>query len=209
MYFPQDNLWTCFPANTYTSNSTIEGQMINGVPDGHWTHFRDNGYPYIITEWQNTQPIKTWTFYSNGKIKHFAIIGSDGIMKIKYFDNNHSTLISELTIKDGHVRGQLKIFYPNSQLKAKGQTHKTYDKDGNLTDTFTKSGLWKFYNEEESLTHELTYKDGLVDGHCRFYDNDGIVISEGRKIGKDNVGIWKIYSYDDDYQLFMEDFGPP
>lgn len=209
MYFPQVELWSCFPTNENISNSSVEGQMIDGAPVGYWTYYRENGNPYIITKWQAKCPIKSWTFYSNGKIKHFVTFDSDGVMKVKHFDNIYSTLVSELTIKDGHVRGQLKKYYPNGQLKAEGQVEKTYDINGNLTTTtFIKSGLWKFYDEEDNLTHELTFKEGSIDGYCRYYDDEGHIYADGKQIDEDRIGLWRLYHRDDnEYELYVINYG--
>jgi antitoxin component YwqK of YwqJK toxin-antitoxin module len=211
MSFPQPNLFKTLSANDYIKNVRFEGQMLNGYPHGLWQLYNSKGSVMGISRWDNGHVLKTWVFYPNGKLKMFYRSNTNNII-IHHFDKVYSALVREITYKIGLIRGTMKEFYPNGSLAACGPCEKIFNSHNICIGEYERMGLWQYYNTEGVLTHELTWKEGLVDGYCRYYNMDNEIIAEGRLIDGERVGLWRFYetepsSTDDCQYLFTEYFG--
>jgi antitoxin component YwqK of YwqJK toxin-antitoxin module len=107
----------------------------------------------------------------------------------------------------------MKEFYPNGSLTAFGPCQKLYNLQDIWVGEFEKTGLWKHYNTEGNVIHEITFNNGIIDGYCKYYNEDRTVYAEGKQIDDECVGLWRFYedpvSIDDSEYLFTEYFGFP
>lgn len=210
MYFPQPHIYKSLFPNGYIKNYTFEGEMCNGYPTGDWKLYNSSGSMYAISKWDNGSLLKTLIFYTNGKLKMYFKFLGDTII-IKYCDSLYSSLAREVTFKDGHVVGVMKEFYPDGSIQSYGPCEKIYNEFDVWVGEFGKTGLWQYYNNEGILTHELTFKEGEIDGYCKYYNKDRTTFAEGRQIDDERVGLWRFYkeagSIDDCQYLFTKYYG--
>jgi antitoxin component YwqK of YwqJK toxin-antitoxin module/Tfp pilus assembly protein PilF len=118
----------------------------------------------------------------------------NGYSKIWYSDGE---LKSNFTYKEGELNGPCKRYYRNGQLEEELDYtsdvltggSKSFFKDGTMSESSDfdengkENGIFKEYYPNGKLYAGLTYKNGDINSYT-FYDEDGGILSEGKKKGK-------------------------
>jgi len=130
-------------------NLTEEGMIKNGNKNGIWTTYQRKGLVENINSYKEGilhGPSYIVNNYGNVLERSFYINGLLEGKKIKY--NRHNTKADENYV-NGQLHGKRTLFYDNGKKQEEG--------------TFVngkREGLTKWYNEDEEVTIEYSYKDG-------------------------------------------------
>ena len=182
-----------------------EGGMVNGKPDGYWKNYHQNGQ--IKSEGNRKEFVidSLWKFYDEeGKIilEVNYINGKKNGFRTTYQGDEATKENFENDIKQGPTL----VLYPNGSIKFKTPfingleegIAREYNLDGDIIQLITYKkgyvlererinrydadslphGKWKwFYEEEELLRLEGTFRHGLKNGYFKEYDREGNLLT--------------------------------
>lgn len=179
-----------------------EGNMKDGKPDGYWKNYYKNGNIKIEGNRKNFQLDSIWKFYSeNGRITKSVnyLEGKKNGFTCTY-DTSERIILKETfvnDIKQGNTytyyrSGRTKLITPYKNGKPDGFAYE-YSEDSLLIsimkyqggilanierfnrkdDAGKKQGVWKEFYTDGKLKEEKRYKDDLVDGYVKTYDEKG------------------------------------
>lgn len=94
-------------------------------------------------------------------------------------------VIGIINYKKGICEGKAIFFHPNGKPKCIGTYH-----NGNM------NGLWKFWDENGNLTHEISYKDDQFHGTFKSYYPSGKIKEKGKYFKNKPIGKWLFFSED-------------
>ncbi len=190
----QDNneqgYWKYFFKNQLLAS---EGAFNNGVKEGLWKTYYEDGNIKEIMNYQNGKLNGEYTyFYKNGapstKVKYTADF-YDGTLELYYatgqikqsmeykmgkqigkeiYYNSNGSKKYEITVIDGHVQGEVKQYYPSGKLK----------EIVNFTDG-KRNGKGTEYHENGNLYTEGNYLNGQNTGAWKYYYPSGKLRSSG------------------------------
>lgn len=126
-----------------------EGMIKNGNKNGIWTTYQRKGLVENINSYKEGilhGPSYIVNNYGNLLERSFYINGLLEGKKIKY--NRHNTKADENYV-NGQLHGKRTLFYDNGKKQEEGSFING-----------KREGLTKWYNEEEEVTIEYSYKDG-------------------------------------------------
>jgi antitoxin component YwqK of YwqJK toxin-antitoxin module len=164
-------------------NGTIldEGYARNGVREGAWNSYWDNGFPHYIT-----------TYRAGARTGLHLIIGRDGSTEVlEYYQNNKlegprriytrgSMIQEEAYYSDGIKHGRYTAWYPNGRKK-----------EESLFANDRKDGKSVWYFENGNKAAEYTYRNGIIDGEVSAYHENGKVSEYGLYRNGEQTGLWK------------------
>lgn len=183
-------------------NTSSEGYMRDGKPDGYWKNYYKNGKLKIEGNRKNFQLDSIWKFYTeNGKLtKTINYLEGKKNGYTVFFDTNQRILSKEYYVKDikqgyslvYYPSGKTKLYSKNLNGKLNGDAYE-YSEDstiisimkyqsGTLLSTERinrkdeknkKQGIWKDFYEDGKLKEEKKYKDDSIDGYVKTYDKQG------------------------------------
>ena len=142
----------------YLSNSQYysQGKIKNGLRDGTWTYWNENGQTRSVATYKDNQ-IERQKNYQNG-----ALINET---QYRYYENGQ--ISSERNEKDGKKDGKWTIWLENGQIKLE----ENY-KDGVLDG---KSTSW---TENGQKQKDANYKDGNYDGNYTYWFADDWIVEK-------------------------------
>ncbi len=187
-----------------------------GQKQGKWVKEYSNGAIRYEGTFKDNRPIgKFKYYYPNGKLKAVTLYGNDGrtayaktfqlngrmLAEGKYIDRKRdstwrfysdtdSTLISEITYKNGVLDGKKIIWFPENGKPSKIIEYKNGKKNGQLQEFYTDgkparletyrndtlNGPFKVWFPEGRLQIEGSYKNGYQDSVWKTYDKNGKLI---------------------------------
>jgi antitoxin component YwqK of YwqJK toxin-antitoxin module len=187
----------------YFEDGTLasEGGMRDGKPDGYWKNYHANGLLKSEGNRKNFVLDSLWKFYNEeGKIilEINYVEGKKNGFRITYQGEE----VTKENFVNDTKEGPSFVLYPNGSVKLKTPfingleegLAREYDMDGTTIQliTFKKGyvvererinrydsdslphGKWKwFYDEDEVLRMEGTFKHGLKNGYFKEYDHEG------------------------------------
>jgi antitoxin component YwqK of YwqJK toxin-antitoxin module len=163
---------------------------IRNVLQGKYFSYFLNGNIESKGQFTNNETSGVWEFfYENGKLKMRGILkqsSNDGLWEY-YYENGNKSM--EGTIYNKKRTGDWKVYYEGGELKEQG----TYVDN-------KRQGLWISYFEDGTKKGEIEYKDD--NGRFIEYYHSGKVYAEGPKSGVRQVGHWRYY--DENGVLFSE-----
>ncbi len=203
----------------YYDDGTLssEGYMTNGKPNGYWKNYHPNGQLKSEGNRRDFLLDSTWKFFNEeGKIT-LEINYLEG-KKNGYRTTYQGDEVLKDHFENDVQQGYSLLLYPNGLTKMKTPfvngleegVAREYDLEGTITQLITyrkgyvlersrinrydsdslAHGLWKwFYEEEELLRLEGSFKHGLKNGYFKDYDKEGNLLSvvkyiDGEKIEK-------------------------
>ena len=191
----------------YYEDGTLasEGFMVNGKPDGYWKNYHPNGQLKSEGNRKNFVVDSTWKFYDEEGKLSLEINYANGVkngFRVTYLGSEITKENFVNDVKEGYSY----VLYPNQKVKMKipfvsgleeGMARE-YDESGNIIQLITykkgyvvererinrydsdslANGKWKwFYDDEENLRMEGTFKHGLKNGNFKEYDREGNLLS--------------------------------
>lgn len=205
LFFP---LITIAQPVTSKTDSTANRVDENGLKQGHWITYYENGNKRYEGYFKDNNPVGTFTrFYENKGIQsimEFKEDGKEASTKIFY---NNGTLAAEGIYFEQQKHGEwkyysyysLKIIYSENYFH--GEKHgvsTVYYPNGNVSEILTfqnskEDGNWIQYFENGRISLKTTFKKGLLHGDYNQYHPSGISYIIGQyNQGKRN-GEWSIY----------------
>lgn len=200
----EDGLWKFYYEDGALKK---EGNFINGKGDGMWKLYYEDGSLKAISHFiDGYKEGLSELYFSNGNLQEsgmYSFDKFDGIWKYYYDDNT--------PYMDKYFENGFKVmekFYETGTDRYLEKTYWYTDnlKSGGFYEAGEKQGIWKFYDENENLNKEESYKKGIllserrfITGTKRFYKivywHNGNSKSEG--YFNDNIkdGIWNYYDY--------------
>ena len=191
----------------YYDDGTLasEGYMVDGKPDGYWKNYHPNGNLKSEGNRKNFVVDSLWKFYDEeGKIS--LEVNYENGRKNGYRMTYLGAEINKENFVDDVKEGYSYVLYPSKKVKMKipftsgleEGLAREYDENGNIIQLITYKkgyvvererinrydsdslphGKWKwFYDEDEALRMEGTFKHGLKDGYFKEYDRDGNLLT--------------------------------
>lgn len=201
-YAQQDSVMNGLKTFYYSSGQkSSEGYMLNGKPEGIWKNYYKSGALRSVGKRTNHLLDSTWVFY-NADAQISAVInyqsGKKHGPKLSY--ENDKLVLEEQYAEDlkvGEERAYFKnetlkslAFYANSKLQG---NFFAYDSTGVLQELGTyeqgvitrmrkvnrkdkrglKQGLWIVLYENQMIKQEMNYKDNLLDGYLKYFNQIG------------------------------------
>lgn len=168
-----------------------EGNYINGMRDGKWTFYYEDGSTEQKGVYKMGKPDGLWMwYYENGKLlreEEFTDGLEDGHL-VEY--NDSGTIITKGYYEDGRKE--------RYWISVSGDQRE----EGAYVDD-RRSGIWKYYYTSEKLRYEGEYVDGEPHGrHVYYYDN-GVMEEEREYLMGVRNGEWKKYNRDGSIALVI------
>lgn len=191
----------------YYDDGTLasEGGMVNGKPDGYWKNYHPNGQIKSEGNRKNFIIDSLWKFYDEEGKLSLEISYSEG-KKNGFRTTYLGTDITKENFVNDIKKGYSYLLFPNNSVKMKTPfvsgleegLAREYDLSGNIIQLITykkgyvvererinrvdsdslANGKWKwFYEEEEQLRMEGTFKHGLKNGYFKEYDKEGNLLT--------------------------------
>ena len=210
-----------------------EGTMRDGKADGYWKNYYKNGKIKIEGNRKNFQLDSVWKFYSEkGKITKSVnyLEGKKNGYTFNY-DTNQRVSSKEAFVND-IKQGNSFTYYPSGKtktlvpylkgkpdgyayeysedsviisiMKYQGGVLASVDRLNRKDENGKKQGVWKEFYEDGKVKEEKKYKDDVVDGYVKTYDNKGNLtntekFSNGKQI-KNAPELAKLDVYKDYYE---------
>ena len=210
-----------------------EGTMRDGKADGYWKNYYKNGKIKIEGNRKNFQLDSVWKFYSEkGKITKSVnyLEGKKSGYTFNY-DTNQRVSSKEAFVND-IKQGNSFTYYPSGKtklvmpylkgkpdgyayeysedsviisiMKYQGGVLASVDRLNRKDENGKKQGVWKEFYEDGKVKEEKKYKDDVVDGYVKTYDNKGNLtntekFSNGKQI-KNAPELAKLDVYKDYYE---------
>ncbi len=127
----------------------------------------DSSNIYVFKDNQKkvTGILSTKAFVENDEIIRKFVIKNGIPIQITDYSKG-GVLVGECNLKNGKFEGEYKLYYPDGKLKSK-----YYAKNGKP------NGFFQTYDKNMRLIFNANYKDGLLDGIAKYY-NDGVQVKE-------------------------------
>lgn len=183
-----------------------EGNLIDNKPVGFWKTFHINGNLKSIGKWENGKLDSLWCFYNEEekiiqKINYSK--GKKNGYDIVYEIVNGRPLVQRKTLYINNLKENLEYYYKDSNLIRvnryyknilnsnsieflNNKASKVYSyQNGRLIEQFNvnrfnengkKEGIWIEYNKRFIITKKETYRNGLLDGELKKYDQNGSLV---------------------------------
>ena len=155
----EDLFYQKFSNIPFTGETTgdIQGSIKNGMFEGAWVYYHDNGQLQAKVNYKNgKREGAIVVYFKSGQLRNKGTFknGKREGPWVHYHDNGR--LGSKGNYKNDKSEGAWVSYYENGQLKSKGN----YKIDGIYSGYY---GAWVFYNKDGTLNqlHTGTYKDGV------------------------------------------------
>ncbi|MFV0522447.1 MAG: toxin-antitoxin system YwqK family antitoxin [Mangrovibacterium sp.] len=177
-------------ACTFSQAQTINQTDANGLKQGTWGKFTSEGTPIYEGTFKDGKPIGTWKrYHSNGIIRaQLTYVENTDFCSVLLFDNTGKKIAS-----GGYVNEQREgvwLFFRNMikvceeyyiDGKKTGNSATFYDTGELMSESNfangTANGAYRAYNKDGSVYFECMMKDGMRDGYCQiFFDNGAVEI---------------------------------
>ncbi|MDM1047898.1 toxin-antitoxin system YwqK family antitoxin [Sphingobacterium hotanense] len=150
----------------------------SGQNAGKWTHYFENGKPYIIRSYINGKiEGEAYTYYENGNLKSIVNM-KNGVAEGQIKTNYESGKLRSITnIKDGKMQGEGRIYTENGKLKA--IAHYLDD---------MQHGELKTYYQNGNVEWIMQYVNDLIEGEAKQYFETGELRSIEKYVGSELEG---------------------
>ena len=196
-----------FDYSLYHDNGVIaiEGDLQEGLPQGKWTHYNEDGK--VLNTVQYDMGLYSGTIRYPDSSAEYVDSKRHGLSKAYSYDGQ---LIELSEYKEGVRDGWVREYYESGQLHSEveydhgvrtGQSSH-YDDSGNLAELYNYdnkgvlSGCYQKF-QSGSPVEEGQYANGYKTGLWKYHRRDkkgNIVLREGHYIKGFKAGIWKVYS---------------
>ena len=189
--------FTTTPFTGEVDKGLFQGAISNGLREGEWFAFHENGQLHNQGSWKNGRKNGKWvSYHDNGQLKQ------------------------EGNYKNGVRVGEWRVFHRNSKLRQIGNykvdadfvCHIEPDSKGLVSylgtfscDEGIKTGLWVEYHENGQESYKGEYRGGKQNGIWVSYQENGQVYSQGELIDGVAEGKWE-YFIDGKPFLFMSGY---
>jgi antitoxin component YwqK of YwqJK toxin-antitoxin module/tetratricopeptide (TPR) repeat protein len=165
--------------NSFTGNSLLQGNFTNGLEEGLWKAYYDNGTLDYVGTYLSGKHDSTWVYhFPNGEISSVANYKNDERHGVtRHFGPDGIPLIEKFYI-EGNLVGYRKI---NSTGEVEEWTPFTRNT----------SIVLKYDNGEKAIEEE--YKNGVLNGSKRIYYKNGNLYCEYNYALGDYNGEYRIY----------------
>lgn len=201
----------------YYDDGTLasEGAMVNGKPDGYWKNYHPNGQLKSEGARKNFVIDSLWKFYDEEGNLTLMINYADG-KKNGFRYTYQGDEISKENFVNDIKEGYSYILFANDSVKMKipftagleEGLAKEYDMSGNIVQLITYKkgyvvererinrydsdslahGKWKWFYEDEEILHiEGTFKHGLKNGYFKEYDLEGNLLSATKWVDGEKI----------------------
>ena len=158
----------------YDNKLKCEGELIKGKKEGLWKLFKIDGKLDSEVIYKEDEPYDgVWRFY-------------DGSGK----------LYLQQSFKKGEKEGPFKINYTQSSIDCDYTVEK---QEGNYKND-NKHGVWKCYNENETLVWEGNFENDKKNGKCQQYHINGKLMIEGSYKDNMKTDVWKFYDKEGQFE---------
>ena len=183
-----------------------EGILIDGKPDKYWISYYPSGEKKSEGNRRGFELDSIWTFYDeSGRIKSTISYFKSLKHGISEEYDTLGNVISEIPYVEDTLQGVAKHYYEDENIKEtvpyenglKQGTGYKYGQDGRIISIIEykhdfiasredinrynqqeeKEGVWKDFYDNSRLKTEARYKNGLLNGYLKKYDNTGKLIS--------------------------------
>ncbi len=180
----------------------------NGMKQGEWTKYNDEGKLIYIGAFADDEPIGTFTYYfENGEKKaELTYKPEDNSVAQAVVYHRNGKVMSRGTYIYKQRHGLWEFFDEDEKLiteeiydhGVKTGNWKVYYYNGNLNEETTweddkKNGAWKQYFTDGTLKVNGTYKNDLLEGETIYYHPDGSVMVRGDYIHNLKNGTWVFF----------------
>ncbi len=189
----------------------------NGLKQGLWTEFYDNGAKKAEGKYKDNKKIAYWKFYyKNGNIEQQGMYNNNGNAEGEwkwYFSNGNELLVQNF--QDGLEEGFLIEYDDTGKVITKGEfiegqetglwyyNINNYVAEGKYIDG-KRDGLWKEYYPDGKLKFSGSYVEENPNGkHTHYWDN-GKMEEIGNYVMGKREGEWLKYEYEGN--LFLKNY---
>lgn len=183
---------------------TASGYYRDGYADSVWTYYYSTGE---VSETRTYSKGKL-----HGELKHYA---PDGIVfKYYRFEQNEMKAFEAFDYTGKPLMGE---YYSNGQKNGRCWNTKGWDKPDETHRNYCDYVKDKMHGEQKSKEIQGTgdvviqhWKNGVLEGPCMLYTEEGDFIEEGNYQNGYAIGYWKVYDRYSDKKLAAEYwFSPP
>jgi antitoxin component YwqK of YwqJK toxin-antitoxin module len=166
-----------------------QGQLKNGLKEGLWNYYHDNGQLHERGNYQKNLKVGNWVSYTKEGELVYKGSFNQGLKQGDWIESRDWMNYSKFFLfqdysshKNGILDGPYKKICRNGNLRLEG----TY-KDGKT------EGKWTEYGCSGSLWEITNYKNGLLNGPYRRYNDYGT--TKGNYKNNKKEGEWIVYNY--------------
>lgn len=155
----------------------------DGENTGKWTHYYENGNPYIIRSFVNGKiEGEAYSYFENGNLKSIVNMKNgemEGQVKTNY---ENGKLKSVTHMRGGKMQGEGRLYTENGKLKA--ITHYLDD---------MQHGELKTYHPNGNVEWVMQYVNNLIEGEAKLYFETGELRSIEKYVGSKLEGDPLVY----------------
>ncbi|MFZ4741569.1 MAG: toxin-antitoxin system YwqK family antitoxin [Bacteroidales bacterium] len=189
----------------------------NGLKQGLWTEFYDNGAKKSDGKYKDNKKIGDWKFfYKNGNTEQEGMYNNKGNAQgeWKWYFNNGNELLTQ-NFQDGIEEGLLMEYNDTGKVITKGEflegqetgiwyyNINNYVLEGKYIDG-KRDGVWKEYYPDGKLKFSGEYIEDNPNGKHYFYWDNGKLKENGNYIMGKRDGEWLKYEYEGN--LFLKTY---
>ena len=204
-----------------SKSDTIINQVDeNGLKQGAWITYYDNGGKKYEGTFKNDKPIGTFTrYYPNRQVQSVMEFEEDGKSAFARIYYNNGNLAAEGKyidrLKDSEWKyysfyNQSLTYSENYKLGVKEGVSTVYFSNGKVSETIffqnnEKNGVWAQYFDSGRLYLKGKFKNGKLNGEYIQYHTNGITHIKGMWVEDRRDGEWLLYG-EDGKQVVKFDF---